>query len=1158
MLEMDDSVIKQLMDTQSQMLNSIQGMQTQTLTIIQQNTAALQGVQLNQNMTPLVQSESSSKAPDIVPFSSFPQATVLNQSAPQITPTENMVSVGDAPAPTISSSPDMVMVNQNASAAPSVAPLNMGPVIPNMPQAPLYTNPGLVSTNLYAAMPGSLNAQAQNTPTGMFREFQNQDMGAISDITNMFIDPRNYQAYSAVGNPLSYLAKRHTDFKGHMASATARQEFTEDTTNAITGNVMNALGVVGQGAADLSGFFIPGGFVASTAIGLGIGAAANVAIGETLRGGQVSQQYEDILRKQAYQFINPSEGMTEYGTVGLSRPERHELGDYLRKLAPEKFLDDTELQQMLAGSLDNKLLKAAGDVETFKKRFSETVDAAKKIMVTMDQSIDEAMNFMGELEQRGIKTSQMAGVAANMKVASSYGYMSASQGANMILGATDAITQGTAINAGDVASTMSQSIAMANIINEEVFASDPRLRQYVKNIGGASEFGVQYDTGVRNYVNQTNMATGIFAPAFKPVVQDDGTTRLELDENEFQRIMFSDRSSQDLAEDARRYTNDLNVTERALFYEQAPTLMNNALDSQMNLGGMAQFVQKMYNDSTGMNLDLGTALRESGMFKNQDMADASAAMATAGADGNIPATILAKSWQNEINTLPPGMLDRLQASYRGFMADTAGDVGSAMQSSISDTINSINMRLENMSDRSSMERLSTSKIDLNDPNQSFTQMLSREELSSYDSSINVGRFNAGMDPLVTYKEMDNFGGVEALTYDEFESIKQDIEDGNFSPAMLDRLSGLAADTSGIETAPRAQYLLDLQAGQAKDSDLERIEQNKSDFYDKQGKSFKFDPTLKITDKDGKQEVFNTSATLGDIGTSIKERKEYFTDTQAGIVSDREKHLGDLAASQDMSSEDVISLRKAIDSGDAVNAKDILTKYNQDTSTVDEIIQRQTDLQAEAKKFEDETSNFTTVSDKFDLVAKAGVNLKEMIENSGLPQATIDAMKLDEVQEDAQQIINKDYTEDNWFGNNSWFETDNDDMSAAQQQELGLKVQASMEAKFTAMSEKDLAFLVESEGGIAAKMNVSADAFKTDGKYDAKKVYAGYLDAASRMEAKPTDTGEEDSETSGSESVDGLAKVISEHETQFTEMIKAFQREIQAAQNARYGNQTSLQ
>jgi hypothetical protein len=1149
MLEMDDSVVKQMMDTQTQMLNSIQGMQTQTLTIIQQNTAALQGVQLNQGMTPLVVGDGGGSS--MASFSSPPESSVLAAPPPQLTPIDSMVSIGTPPTPPITATPNMVGVNQYAMSAPPIQGVNMGPTMPNMAQAPLYTNPGLVSTNLYTAMPGSLNAQTQSNPTTMFREFQNQDMGLVSDVANMFVDPRQYQAYSTHGNPFSYMAKQHMNFSGHKASAFGRQEFVEDTTNNITGNIMNAAGATAEGVANLGGFFIPGNFLVSTGLGLAAGAATSVAVGEMLRGGQVSQQYEDIIRRQSYQFINPSEGMTEYGTVGFNRQQRQELGDFMRNLAPEKFLDDTEMQQMLTGAMDNKMLKSVGNAETFKRRVSETIDAAKKIMITMDQSIEEAMNFMGEMESRGIHRTRMNNVAANIKVASSYGYMTASQGAEMVLGTTDAITRGTAVGNADVATTVSQNIALANILHEKVFtgAEDPRMYNYVKNLsGGANEFGQNYEMGIRNHFSQKGMEQYFFAPAFE--LGEDG--RFQLNQTTFEGILNSQQGSETLKNNATIHLSEMDAVTKGMFMAQAPDLMNEALNNPVTMGQSAFFIQKLFNEQTRQNLDLGQSLFYSGAFSNINEADAVAKMATVAADGNVVDTLAAQAWQQEINTVPPGLLDRASASYRSVMNKTLGNLGSYSRQYVSDQLQEVNMWLENMPDRTSSNSLSMNPVDISNTSKEYVSSFSGgQAFNDFNENINTGLVEAGLDPISAFAPRYSSSGqelykVEELSFEQFESYKKMIEENGITRQMAGILQPMRSGDYGPQTQMRSNYLLSLPGGTAKDEDLEKIEENKGNFYDPDTRQ-----PVKLEDAN------DLTFTVGGKDIKISEETEIYSDDEASFFNvfeaakeefrkkegeaytDILNYTNELMTSNDMTAEDAAKLERAIATGDNEGRQKILNEYGVHTGRSSQLAENYKTIVDEGTKKLEAFDSQMERTDYYNAFAKTGVNLEKMMTDTmGMDKKDYNLLFGKTVAENAQYIINKD--------GNDWLEIDDDDMDFTDMQTWGENIRGQMETGFRSMTQEQMTALVENEYGLASRARVNPDAFKTNGQYDPALIMNAVLNLGNKMSASPTD--KEDS-GDGSGSVDELSKVIFEHETAFRDMVSAFQREITIARNA---------
>jgi hypothetical protein len=317
---------------------------------------------------------------------------------------------------------------------------------------------------------------------------------------------------------ISQAVNNYLDYDPSRNSKESTSDMFAEQTKLVQDKVIGAGSAVAQGAAFAGSFLIPG-LLPSLAIGAGVGAAVGGTVGAVSDGAETSNKIQEILRKKGTKAFNAFESTTEFGGAGIDLEGRQDLAKHIRHLAPEKLLEDQEMQQILGGALDNKLLKSATDIEGFKKKFDSIVDQVKQITLTMNQSIEEATAFMGELERRGVGSQDMSSMSARIKVVSSLWGTDPSKAAEKLMGTSDAITQGTSLDAKNVMGTLTYSATLGTMLEEKYKKSDDQdMYHYLKNNGGADQVSMNTERSVRGYLDGQegrNNLIGLFGGAIE-------------------------------------------------------------------------------------------------------------------------------------------------------------------------------------------------------------------------------------------------------------------------------------------------------------------------------------------------------------------------------------------------------------------------------------------------------------------------------------------------------------------------------------------------------------------------------------------------------------------------------------------------------------------
>lgn len=454
-------------------------------------------------------------------------------------------------------------------------------------------------------------------------------------------DPTEYATYAApqtVGGRLQEMGSQPTlfderglvggtmaqmrDFEGmrHSKEATA-QFFTEQARGIQERSVDMVTGAAGAAGA-MGSMFVPGILPA-----LGVGAGVALGVGGTagaLSGGaRTSLDYQQMLQQDSYRFINPLESTDEMGGIGLGLDDRQEISRFLRDLAPEEFLDDDEMRQILDGAMSNNLLKTVNDVDTFKDKFSEIVDTVKQITVSLNKTVDEAAEFMGEMERQGILHRDMSYIASQTKVTGSMLGISPDEAFARMSGTTDQIVHGGSMDATGVMTDVGQSMFMAQLISDRAQDVEDPMFNYIRNVGGEDVAGAQFGQASRSYVESQSgqeMLLGMFGSAFTRDEMGGGFT---IDDAEMRRLLTDESISvNEMQQQSQSALRQFDSGELATLSNQITSLFNQwagGAESAQFLDRSTDLLQERAAQ-TGVNLDDETALMEMGIAQDYDQA----------------------------------------------------------------------------------------------------------------------------------------------------------------------------------------------------------------------------------------------------------------------------------------------------------------------------------------------------------------------------------------------------------------------------------------------------------------------------------------------------------------------------------------------------------
>lgn len=524
--------------------------------------------------------------------------------------------------------------------------------------------------------------------------------GNQGDRQNRHKGPSLFEERGLIGGTLAEM--RDFDPTRHSKESTA--QYFSSQTRGIQQQVADVGSGVLQGAVGAGSFFIPGivpSIVLGGAAAVGVGGAASAIS----TGAKEALDYQELLQNESYKFMNAFESTAELGGIGMGLEDRQEISSFLRDLAPEKFLDSDEMSQILEGASQNNLLKAVSDVKSFKERFSEVVDAVKEISITMNQTVEEATAFMGEMERRGIGLNQMSNISASSKVMSSMLGIDASEGADMLLQTSDQLTQGTAIAPTLVMQSTSQSVTAAQQLMDRAAQEDPELYQLMKNSGSAGGVGVSFQETTRNFLRSEQGSSdllGFFATGFEKNESGDW----EINEERMREVLSGGASMSELQSQSQQFLNDMPEEDKYRLLGTAGAAFSASAD-EYDLAEFAKRTAELYQETaarSGQEMSFDTALMQSGLAGDYEQAKLLENMIDVQLDEEDRAFRTSKVIKEEADShaisTSPGLFKRMKFAFERNVTNPIGDVGQFAADAVGTELNEYQKWVTGIDDRS--------------------------------------------------------------------------------------------------------------------------------------------------------------------------------------------------------------------------------------------------------------------------------------------------------------------------------------------------------------------------------------------------------------------------------------------------------------------------
>lgn len=483
--------------------------------------------------------------------------------------------------------------------------------------------------------------------------------------------------------PLGEITEDVLTNRSYLMGGESLQQHHTALRQRVQMGTMNALGETAETAVGIGAFLAPGGLIASSAVGLGVGAAAAFTVDQMMDGAKEALVYQRILEEKGYRAFNVFEGENDFGGVGMKLDEQQELSSFLRDLAPEKLLKDDELAKILDGALDGKLLKSSTDIKSFKKKFESIVDSVKEVAVVMNASLEDATKMLGELESRGINPTRATMLTSQVKVNASLQGVSSEQAWQDVLQSSDMLTTGSGMAAEKAMSASGSMQYVTSSLQEQYKETDPDRYNYIKNNGGEPGIAAAATDVLYNGLASADRKLLITQLGVAVELDEDGNVRLNGDKiDAMARGEYGD--AQAVYNLGQQETDKLTPAQVEQFMLTAGELVKTDLTSDQN-AAVFRSILDYQKDTTGRTPE--AYLVSKGLAKDTTMASILVDQFYNMTPENVDA-FAALSTREALAAIErvesPGIFARMRAGWDKAVSNPLGDVGQFVSDGLGD------------------------------------------------------------------------------------------------------------------------------------------------------------------------------------------------------------------------------------------------------------------------------------------------------------------------------------------------------------------------------------------------------------------------------------------------------------------------------------------
>lgn len=641
----------------------------------------------------------------------------------------------------------------------------------------------------------------------------NEAMSMASNITGVRLDkPMSYSQvsdmYKDVKREATDISKENigsiaSDYSKFDASRMSRQQI-EDHFSKQTQSIQQTAVDTGATAVGLAGA-AAGLLVPGILPGLAVGAVASGVAASAVDGAKDSLRYQDILQKDGYRIFNAMESTSDFGGIGIGLSDRQEMSKFMRHLGTEQMMDSDEMAQILQGGIDNKLLRSVKDTKQFEEKFRDIVKTVKEVSITLNQSIDETMEFLGEMDRRGVTLKDTRTVAAQAKVAASMLGEDASVYTDQVLERADALTAGTMRTTESAVKELSYNSYAVDAVDMYSRQTDGRMAQFIKNSGGTEAVAGEFAQAMNSYFREgsgDDHIVALYAQAF----EEDENGKLTLNKDKVKEINASGKSVQELRRESQRALKNFDKNTIAALSTNAGEIFTSTLDYSDQQQAMSNII-KTVAESGKMTEE--SAMQVMNLTNDKNQAELYSQMMIVANDDathqQMNLLVEQEKWDSADLANSPGLMKRLKYGYKDMIGDTIGDYGQYASDFVGNKITDVQSAVTGI-DKQNQEKVS---IDFNLSHAETAALFDKESESYKEKERLYEQF--GMTPNEArmnepkkrkgmldneYREIYDKAKKRSLSFEEIASLQDRLEDEDIHFRERDQIEFLLKAQGG--------------------------------------------------------------------------------------------------------------------------------------------------------------------------------------------------------------------------------------------------------------------------------------------------------------------------------------------------------------------------
>ena len=248
---------------------------------------------------------------------------------------------------------------------------------------------------------------------GKFSPFSHNRLDAVSETSNLsYLGPQDRirsdtNEVSALGRKVEGVSGAGAGILGASLGSKAGQVVGASVASKLIGGKLGlALGTL-----------LPGvGGLAAGALGAAVGASAFKAVSGSNQRVSANAIHEYMM-ENSFKFMNPnqSDGTTNPLGSGFGYEDSRKLSREIPLMTDDLNLNVKTLMDLSKSFTEGDMMKGVNTTKEFSDRFKELTETAKTMAYLLNDSIEDAGQFMSDLQLRGFDTSKLANQSAKMK-----------------------------------------------------------------------------------------------------------------------------------------------------------------------------------------------------------------------------------------------------------------------------------------------------------------------------------------------------------------------------------------------------------------------------------------------------------------------------------------------------------------------------------------------------------------------------------------------------------------------------------------------------------------------------------------------------------------------------------------------------------------------